>query len=150
MPTGNEMFKLLNQLDLAYKAEMILYQIHSVVFWTTAAELCLFFGLFILFCTAPESMGIMWLTVLHVPRGVFGAILLKKLPKSHEIIEDLKFDDIPQTQISVDTVSEKIKFSLTVQFMIMAESNKKWLSIYSLLTLACYILDGLTFLIVLR
>jgi hypothetical protein len=25
MPTGTEMFRLLNQLDLAYKAEMILY-----------------------------------------------------------------------------------------------------------------------------
>jgi hypothetical protein len=150
MPTGTEMFRLLNQLDLAYKAEMILYQMHSVVFWTTAFELCLFVGLFILFCTAPGSMAIMWLTVLHVPRGVIGAILLKNLPNSHEIIEDLKFDDIPQTQMSVETVSDKIKFSLSVQFMMLAESNKKLLMIYSMLTMASFILDGLTFLIVLR
>jgi hypothetical protein len=51
--------------------------------------------------------------------------------------------------MSVETVSEKIKFSLSVQFMIMAENNKKWLTFYSLLTAACYMLDGLTFLIVL-
>ena len=52
--------------------------------------------------------------------------------------------------MSVETVSEKIKFSLSVQFMLMAESNKKWLTLYSLLTAICYMLDGLTFLIVLR
>ena len=149
MPTGNEMFKLLNQLDIAYKAEMILYQMHSIVFWTTTLELAMFCTLFVIFCTAPKSMAIMWLTVLHLPRGVIGAFLLKNLPKSHEIIEDLRFDDIPQTQMSVETVSEKIKFSLSVQFMLMAENNKKWLTFYSLLTAACYMLDGLTFLIVL-
>jgi hypothetical protein len=72
------------------------------------------------------------------------------LPRSDEIIEDLRFDDIPQTQMSVETVYEKIKFSLSVQFMVMAENNKKWLTLYSLLTAACYLLDGLTFLVVLR
>ena len=96
MPTGNEMFKLLNQLDLAYKAEMVLYQMHSIVFWTTCLELGMFAALFVLFCTAPKSMGIIWLTVCHIPRGLLGILLLKKLPTSHEIIEDLKFDDIPQ------------------------------------------------------
>jgi len=150
MPTGNEMYRLLNSLDLAYKAEMILYQLHSIIFWTTALELAGFFALFVLFCTAPGSMGIIWLTITHVPRGVVGGFLLKNLPKSHEIIEDLCFDDIPQAQMSVETVTEKIKFSLSVQFMIMAESNKKWLTIYSLLTALCYMLDGLTFIIVLR
>jgi len=110
----------------------------------------MFFCLFILFCTAPKSMAIIWITAAHVPRGVIGALLLKQLPKSHEIIEDVKFDDIPATQMSVETVTEKIKFSLTIQFMILAENNKKWLTIYSLLTTLCYLLDGLTFIIVLR
>jgi hypothetical protein len=77
MPTGNEMFKLLNQLDLAYKAEMILYQMHSIMFWTTLLELATFAALFVLFCTAPKSMGIIWLTICHVPRGFVGGILLK-------------------------------------------------------------------------
>jgi uncharacterized membrane protein len=70
---------------------------HSIVFWTTTLELAMFCTLFVIFCTAPKSMAIMWLTVLHAPRGVVGAFLLKNLPKSHEIIEDLRFDDIPQT-----------------------------------------------------
>lgn len=52
--------------------------------------------------------------------------------------------------MSVETVTEKIKFSLTIQFMIMAENNKKWLTFYSLLTAICYMFDGLTFVIVLR
>ena len=52
--------------------------------------------------------------------------------------------------MSVETVSEKIKFTLSVQFMLMAENCKKWLTLYSLLTIICYILDGLTFIIVLR
>lgn len=150
MPTGNEMFKLLSHLDLAYKVEIVLYQIHSVVFWTTFLELSMFLALFILFCAAPKSMGVFWLLVLHVPRGVLGALLLKQMPKSHEIIEDLRFDDIPQAAMTVDAVSEKLKFSLSVQFMLAAENNKKWLTFYSVLTVACYIFDGFAFLIVLR
>ena len=95
MPSASEMFKLLNSLDLAYKAEMILYQLHSILFWTTVLELAMFCALLILFFTAPKSMAIMWLTFTHVPRGTIGSFLLKHLPKSHEIIEDLRFDDIP-------------------------------------------------------
>ena len=94
MPTGNEMYRLLNSLDLAYKSEMVLYQLHSIIFWTTTLELAMFSALLVLFFAAAKSMAIMWLTFVHVPRSVIGAFLLKKLPKSHEIIEDLKFDVI--------------------------------------------------------
>jgi hypothetical protein len=103
-----------------------------------------------LFFAATKSLGIVWMAVFHIPRGVIGAILVGKLPKSHDIVSDLEFDDIPAAQMSVEKVADKVKFSLSVQFMNMAEENRKWLMLYTVLTGICYLFDALTFVIVLK
>jgi hypothetical protein len=58
MPTGDEMYRMLYSLDLTYKAEMILYQLHSLVFWTTVLELALFSVLLMLFVCAALLEGV--------------------------------------------------------------------------------------------
>ena len=52
--------------------------------------------------------------------------------------------------MSVEKVADKVKFSLSVQFMNMAEDNRKWLMLYTVLTGICYLFDALTFVIVLK
>jgi hypothetical protein len=105
MPSVDEMHKLFKHLDTAYKGEMVLYQLHSILFWTSILEITLFFLLFITFCAAAGTMGGIWFHLPHVIRGVVGFILiLKHLPKSHEIIEfiDLSGKDVNK---SIDSVS---------------------------------------------
>ena len=45
-------------------------------------------------------------------------ILLKNLPNTHDIVQDIDISDIPQEEISVEKLTEKIKFDLSVQFMV--------------------------------
>ena len=66
------------------------------------------------FFAEPGSLGTIWLTIFHLPRGVIGFMLLKFLPKSHEIVNDLDFDDLKSTQVSIEKLYEKVKFSLTI------------------------------------
>lgn len=95
MPTGEEMFRLLNGLDLAYKCEMLLYQLHSIVFWTSILEVTIFVTLLLVFFAAPSLMGVIWLTIAHLPRGILGFILLKYIPQSHEIIDNMDLEELP-------------------------------------------------------
>ncbi len=50
------------------------------------AELFIFFfALFVFFIDAGR-MGFIWMFIPHIVRAVFGIILIKKLPTTHEMI----------------------------------------------------------------
>ena len=89
------------------------YQLHSIIFWTSILEISVFMTLLIVFFASDAKLGIIWLTMFHLPRGVLGFCLLKFLPRSHEIVEDLDFDDI-QGNLTIEKLYERIKFSLSI------------------------------------
>ena len=60
-------------------------------------------------------------------------------------MEDLDFDDLKHEQISVEKLYDKVKFSLSIQFMNQAEASKKWMLLYTVITAVCYLMDGLIF-----
>ena len=41
-------------------------------------------------------------------------VLLKYLPKTHEIVEDIDLSEISHEEISVEKIAEKIKFDLSI------------------------------------
>lgn len=86
MPSTDEMFQMLHGLDMTYKAELTLYQLQSILYWTSSLEIFLFIILFLLFLSAPKDMAIVFLTSPHVARGAIGFLMLTSLPKSHEIV----------------------------------------------------------------
>jgi len=146
MPTADEMYRLLKQLDTTYKSEMVLWQLHSLLFWTSVLEIALFVCLFIVFCASASAMGAIWFHVLHPARAAVGLIIvMKHLPKSHDIVELIDLEGIQD--ISVETISDRVQLSITAQFMKSSESAKKFLMIYSLMSIGCYVLDGLQFVV---
>jgi hypothetical protein len=64
--------------------------------WTSAQELGLFMILFIVFCTSPSELVLIWLFTPHLLRSVVGlVIVLKKgLPTSEQIIENVSIPDL--------------------------------------------------------
>ena len=78
----------------------------------------LLWGILLLtFFAVPKSLWGVWLLIGHPIRGVLGIILLKFLPKTHEIVEDIDLSDLPHAEMSVEKLADKIKFDLSVQFM---------------------------------
>lgn len=150
MPTGNEMFRMLKGLDMTYKAEMALYQTQSILYIQSVMEIALWFALFILFCKVPTMLGTIWLAVLHVPRGIFGLIILKRLPKSHEIVENIDLSDIPQSEMSIEKVEHKVRTSLSAQLIQAGEKlHKLWL-VYFILSVVANLMDFINFIIAYR
>jgi hypothetical protein len=65
---------------------MIVFDLCSSIWWSTMAELFIFFfALFVFFIDAGR-MGFIWMFIPHIVRAVFGIILIKKLPTTHEMI----------------------------------------------------------------
>lgn len=141
------MYRILNALDLTYKSEMILYQLHSIIFYTSLVEICVFIALTVLFFADPDRLGSVWLTILHLPRGVIGLLVLGKLPKSHDIVEALDFSKLPHSQVSIESLYDTVKFSISVQFMNLGEKGKTILTLYSVFTALCYLMDGVCFIV---
>ena len=126
MPTGDEMFRLLKALDLTYKTEMIFYQLHGIIFWCSIIDILLWVFTLFSFFAVPKSTWGVWFLAGHPARGVLGMILLKFLPKTHEIVEDIDLSDIPHADMSVEKLTEKIKFDLSIQFMNKSQESKNY------------------------
>ena len=118
----------------------------NMLLWTSITEILLFCGTFLTFCAAPLRTGVMFLLVFHLPRGVFGGILAFKLPRSHDVIEMLEV--AAQDVHSLQTFEDFMKFKLSVNMIFSAKENSKWLRLYSLATLVCFLVDSMTFVIV--
>jgi len=142
MPTGNEMMSILHTVNVFYKAELALSSFLTMLLWTSFSEIFLWIGLFITFCARAMNMGIMWLQIVHMPRGVIGLILAFKFPKSHEILEAVPLD---KRAYSFDALKEQLKFSTTVQIVQNGEDNRKFMLMYSGATLICFLTDLLLF-----
>lgn len=64
---------------------------HYILFVTSNIEFWLFlFG--VIFSFKVSGMGVVWMFLPHVIRGIIGIRLWTKLPKSHEIVKSLGFD----------------------------------------------------------
>lgn len=85
-----------------------------------------FLWVFLLFAffAVPGNLWAVFFVVGHPIRGVLGMILLKYLPKTHEIVEDIDLTEMPQSEMTVEKLTDKIKFDLSVQFMNRSQETK--------------------------
>jgi hypothetical protein len=94
MPTGDEMYILLNSLDLNYKLMMVFSQLTTVLMWVSATEMVLELALFMTFCSAAKRLGGFWLMAWHIPKGFLGLVLAWKMPRSHNVIDAIDWEAI--------------------------------------------------------
>lgn len=97
------------------------------------------------FFAVPGHLWGVWFLAGHPVRGGLGLMLLKYLPKTHEIVEDIDLSEVPHNEISMERLMEQLKFDLSIQFMNRAQESKNWQLFYSIATGLIYIFDVLTF-----
>lgn len=71
------------------KIEINYEKIQSYLYWGSITEFAVWLVLLALFISDPSSMAINWLFVYHVARGSIGIIIICKIPKTHEVLEDM-------------------------------------------------------------
>lgn len=90
-PSGAQILKALKYFDFAVKFEVVLHDLHYILILTSNIELWLFFfGVLLSFKVS--DMGVVWMFLPHVFRGIIGIRIWLRLPKSHEIVKALGFD----------------------------------------------------------
>jgi len=72
-------------------------------------------------------------------------MLAFKLPRSHDVIKTLSLDSVkPHT---VESLDEVVKFNVAVHLIHSGTENSKWLKLYTLSSLSCYLIDIMVFVV---
>jgi hypothetical protein len=111
-------------------------------------ELSMFILGIILFIGSPKNLAFIWLHTGHAARGFIGFILLNRLPKSHDIVDEL---DIPETKdgshYTLYSITALLKSSVAKIFIGYLETCRKWILTYAFLTSFCLLFDLIELLI---
>jgi len=132
---------------LSYKSQLLLSQVQTVLIWTGFTESFLELGLFCAFCAAPAGFAGFWLMIFHIPRALTGFYLVYKMPRSHDVIDSLNLSNVHQSEHSVETYLDRVKFSISVSLIHAGDECKKFFLIYSGATTLCFILDCINFVV---
>lgn len=122
------------------KVELLFQTLQGHLYWVSGIELFIFIILFFLFCSSPKNMSTIWWYIFHLFRGSIGLIIIKNLPKTFEVIDNLKV--IP------DILNELKKSLIKIFLELLVPLQKKLkllLIVYFGLTVFCTIIDIMVF-----
>ena len=127
-------------LSYAVKVELLFQTLQGYLYWISSAEILIFLILFFMFCSSPKVMAKIWWYIFHFFRGFFGLGIIYYLPKTYELIENLR--DIPD-------ILETLKYSMIQTFFELLKPNQKKLKLFLLfyfsLTILCIVIDIMLF-----
>ena len=127
-------------MSYCVKVELLFQTLQSYLYWISLIELVIFLVLFFMFCSSPKSLSKIWWYIFHFFRGLIGIVIIYLLPKTYQIIENLK--EIPD-------ILNQLKASLIKSFFDLLQPNKKKLKIlllcYFSLTTLCTVIDIMMF-----
>ena len=90
LKTNKEKTQFTKFLIYGTKIEVHINSFMTLLYWVSILELFLFLIGLTLFMSSPNNFGIFWAFITHVIRASLGFVLLKRIPNSHEVIENLK------------------------------------------------------------
>jgi len=115
------------------------------LFWISLLEGCIWILLWGLFLSSPGKLAVIWFFLPHMARSVIGFIILKNLPNTYQVIENMK-DYESQTL-------EEIQNFMIGNFKVMLSENeaklKPFLITYFILTIVNLIIDIIMFIVLL-
>lgn len=92
---------------------MILFEMHSILYWTSITEMGLFVlgGIFYF-----KLKTTMWLIIWFVPhffRGILGYFINKSFPRSHHVLKDLNFgSEDAKDHLDFDKAQKSVRSSV--------------------------------------
>ena len=87
LPQADDVKQCLVYTELAMKMQMIIFDLSSSLWWSSLAEVLIFFPFsFLVFCVDAERMGFIWMFIPHLVRAALGLLIIKKMPTTHEMV----------------------------------------------------------------
>lgn len=103
-------------LSFSLKVELLFQTLQSYLYWISTVEFVIFLVLFFMYCSSPKNLGKIWWYIFHFFRGIIGLIIIFYLPKTYQIIDNLK--EIPD-------ILDKLKSDLIRSFLIYYNLKKR-------------------------
>ena len=72
------------------KLEVHLDELQNYLYWVGIIEYAVWIVIMALFISSPKDFGIIWLFVYHIARSTIGLFILRHIPKTHFVIENLQ------------------------------------------------------------
>ena len=129
-------------INILTKIEMKFQTLQGYLFWYSILEIFIFFIAIILFFSSTKNMKKVWFFFPHIPKAIIGFLILKHLPKTHEILNKINFDE------DLIKLEENFK-SEFISFIKNKESSiKKILAFYFILDTICITFDCVLFCVI--
>ena len=129
--------KLFKFILLTAKVEIKFNSLIKLIYNTCLYEIVLWVLTFFLYLSSPKDMYYTWILLVHIVKAVLGFILLNKMPKTFDIIENVaknpNFDE--------DKIIDLIKKEIKETFIVKWEENKCIFLIYLIVTIMCFGID---------
>jgi hypothetical protein len=126
------------------KIEIHMERLQSYLFWQGLMEYLLWLVLIACFVSSPRSMTKIWVFSYHIARATIGLLILKYIPKTFQIIDNLV--DYENTSL------EDIQIQMENNYVNLISGSEKVLKpllcIYFLLTLISIIVDVVMFFVI--
>ena len=129
-------------INMMTKIEMKFQTLHGLLFWYSILEIFNFLFSMILFISSSKNMKKIWFFLPHIPKAIIGFFILKKLPKTHEILNKITIGE------DLNKLEEEIKLTFIEYMKSKKSSIKKLLGFYFLLNTICITFDCVLFCVI--
>lgn len=119
------------------KVEIKANSLIKMIYHSSLYETGIWFVGFLIFLTNPSQLFYIWFLVLHVPRSYLGLLLLKYMPKTYEIIENLS----KHQEFDEDKLVSILETQIRDSFIARWADNKLKFYFYLLSTIICTTID---------
>ena len=133
--------KLFKFILYTTKVEIKFNSLIRLIYNTSIFEMAMWVLGFLLFIASPKDMYLIWFLVVHIAKGAIGLILLNKMPKTYEILENVaKNPNFEESKI-IELIEKEIKDFFIIKW---GESKNKFF-LYLVSTIACLVIDLIIF-----
>lgn len=122
------------------KVEIKVNSLQKMIYQASLYEMGIWFVGFLLFISNPSQLFYIWFLVFHLPRSTLGFMLLRCMPKTYEIFEQLA----QNPNLDEENIITMLKTQIRESFIIRWNDHKLTFLFYLIATLVCTTIDLIT------
>lgn len=111
------------------------------VYWISILEGMIFVLLWALFISSPSTLALMWFFLPHICRSIVGFVILRNLPNTFQVIENLK----DYENQSLEDIQNQMLMNFKTLLGEHEDKLRPWLTAYFVLTIVDVLIDVIMF-----
>jgi hypothetical protein len=132
-------------LFYSMKVEIKIKEFIDLVRFSNQSEIILWIISVVIFFNSGGNPHIfVWIHITHILRGIFGFVIMIKLPRTYQIVE--KFKEIGQNDIQTKLFNDIVRDVMKKELVHKVDGMRGWLITYFVMTCINFVFDVIDFL----